>query len=165
MHRTERGFTLIETIIAVAIVGIMVPVMAMTTTTLLTHPKQATDHNTVLQQVQNTGYWVSHDVLMAKNVTFDDPSGFPLTIDIPVDTDQNNDYSVDYLFDGNKLKRSVYDSSHTLISETLIAEYIEVADTIFTTLDPNIYKLTVKASKGDVVVERSYTVSQRLSSG
>lgn len=164
MQRSEKGFTLIEVMIAVAIMGLIMPVMTMTTTTLLTNHQQANDHNIVLHQVQNVGYWISRDVQMAKDVTFTDPGGFPLTLDIPVDTDESNDYSVDYLFDGNKLKRQVYDSSDTLILETLIAEYIDVQDTTFSTLGSNIYNLTVKVSKGEVVMERCYKVSQSLSS-
>jgi len=163
MKRSEKGFTLIEVVIAVAITGIIMPMMTMTTTALLTNHQQANDSNVVLQQVQNVGYWISRDVQMAKDVIFTDPGGFPLTLDIPVDTDENNDYSVKYLFDGNNLKRQVYDSLDNLISETSIAQYIDVQDTTFSTPGSNIYNLTVKASKGEAVVERSYEIVQRLS--
>lgn len=167
MKRRENGFTLIEVIIAVAILGVIMPVMAMTIISLLTNHQQANDHNIVLHEVQNAGYWISRDVQMAKNVTLNGSSGFPLTLDIPVDRDENNDIRVDYLFDDNKLKRKVYDASQTLISETLIAEYIDITDTTFSILDSdnyylNTYYLTVKVSKGEVVVERSYGISQRL---
>ena len=102
---------------------------------------------------------------MAENVIFDDPSGFPLTLEIPVDTDESNDYRVDYLFDGDKLKRQVYDSLETLTSETFIAENIDVQNTAFSAVDSSTYSLTVKVIKGDVILERSYEVSQRLGSG
>jgi prepilin-type N-terminal cleavage/methylation domain-containing protein len=164
MEGSEKGFTLVEMIVTAAIIGIIMAALATTVTALLTHPEQATDHNIVLCEVQNAGYWITRDVQMARNVTLDDPSGFPLTFNIPVDTDENNDLSVDYLFDGNELKRQVYDSLDTLISETVIAKYIDVADTAFGVLESNAYKLTIKASKGEAVVERSYEVSQRLTS-
>ncbi len=164
MHRREKGYTLIEVIVTVAIMGIIMPAMAMTVTTLLTNPERATAQNIVLHQVQNASYWISRDVQMAKNVTLTEPSGFPLTLVIPVDTDENNDISVNYLLDGNKLKRQVYDSLDTLISETLIAEYIDVQDTRFATLSSNVYRLTVKASKGEAAEERSYEVNQRITS-
>jgi len=161
MKRGEGGFTLIEVMIAVAIMGIIMPVITMTTMTLVTNSQKAADHNIVLRQVQNAGYWISRDVQMAENVTLTDPSGFPLTLDIPVDMDENNDIRVDYLFDGNKLERQVFDASG-MTSQILIAEHIHVADTIFSTLDPETYKLTIKASKGEVVVETSYEVRKRL---
>lgn len=168
MQRSEKGFTLIEVLISLAIMSIIMLAMTMTVTALLTHPQQSTEHNVVLQQVQNAGYWVSRDVQMAKSVTLTEPSGFPLTLDIPLDTDVNNDYTVDYLFDGNKLKRQVYDSLGTLTAEMMVAEYIDPAATTFSAPDPsidNLYNLTVKASKGETVVERSYQISQRPSSG
>jgi hypothetical protein len=134
----------------------------MTITTIVTNSQGTTERSVVLRQVQNAGYSISHDVQMAENVTPDGTGGFPLTLDIPVDTDQNNDYSVDYLFDGDKIIRQVYDSSHTLIKETVVAEYIVVDETIFTALGSNTYELTVRASNGEAVAERSYQVKQRI---
>ena len=165
MKRREAGFAIIEVIIATALMGIIMPVMTMTTASLVTNNQTANDHNIILHEVQNAGYWISRDVQMAKNVVFDDPSGFPLTLVIPVDTDENNDYSVDYVFEGNKLKRQAYDSSQALISEVLIADYINTEDTTFVIRDFNAYELTVKASRGEAVLEISYQVSRVLGSG
>jgi prepilin-type N-terminal cleavage/methylation domain-containing protein len=163
-HKSEKGFTLIEVIVALAITGIIVPVMAMSTTTLLTNNQRAIARNIVLQQVQNVGYWISRDIQTAKNVTLTEPGGFPLTLVIPDDANEGNDYSVEYLFDGSKLRRQVYDSSHTLTAEIMVAEYIEVANTTFNNIpETNSYEITVKASIGGVVVARSYQVRQRLS--
>ena len=166
MKRGERGFTLVEVLVSVAIMSAIVGGVAMTTRALLTNPQRSTSQNVVLHQVQNAGYWISHDVQAAKNVTFDDPSGFPLSLDVPIDTDGNNNQTIDYLFDGNKLKRQVYDSSATLISETLIAQYIDVENTTFSIsiLDPNTFELTVKASNGEAATERSYRITQRIGS-
>lgn len=163
MERREKGFALLEIVVALAILGVIMPVIAMTTTTILTNHQQSVDQNIVLDEVQNVGYWMSRDIQMAKNVTLTAPGGFPSTLDIPVDTDENHDISIDYLFDGNQLKRQVYDSSETLILETLIAKYIDAIDTTISTLDSKSYELTVKASRGEVVVERSYEVRRRLS--
>lgn len=164
MKRGQKGFTLVEVLVVVAILGVIAVPLAYTTITLLTNPARSNDENVVLQQVRNVGDWISRDVQMAKNVVFDDPSGFPLTMVIPVDTDENNDYSVDYLFDGNKLKRQVYDSSQTLVSENLIAEYVNTEDTTFDIRDSNVYELTIKASKDEAVAEGSYQVTPMPSS-
>ena len=161
MKQREKGFTLIEVIVAVAISGIIMVAIAMTTVTLLTNHQRSTNQNVVLPQVQNAGGWISRDVQMAKDVIFDNPSGFPLTLDIPIDTVENNSHTVVYLFDSNKLKRQVYDFADTLISETLIAKYINIEDSTFGIQDSNIYKLTIKASKDEAVVERSYEIVQR----
>lgn len=164
IRRKEKGFTLIELVVGLAIMSVIIVAMGMTITTLVTNFQGTTERSVVLRQVQNAGYSISHDVQMAENVTLDETNGFPLTLDIPVDTDENNDYSVNYLFDGNKLKRQVYDSSDTLIKETVVAEYIDVDETTFTALGSNTYELSVRASTGEAVAERSYQVEQRLGS-
>ena len=162
IRRGEKGFTLIEAIVSLAITSLIVMVLTMAIVTLVKNSPATTERSVTLRQVQNAGYVISRDVQMAENVTLDGESGFPLTLDIPVDTDENNDYSVDYLFDGNKLIRQVYDFSHTLIEETVVAEYIDTDETIFSLLSSNTYQFTIKASKGEAVTERSYRVIQRL---
>ena len=164
MKRREKGFTVLEALIGVAIMAIVVVAVAMTTTTLLLNEGQAAGQNTALPQVQNAGYWISRDVQMARNVVFDDPD-FLLSLDIPVDDNPDNDYTIDYLFDGDKLKRQVYDSLGTLTSETFIAEYIDTGITTFSVLDAEagLWKLTVRASRDETGATRSYEISQRLS--
>jgi len=167
MKRGEKGFTLIELLIGVAIMGVIAVPLMMATTTLLTNPQRSTNQNIVLHEVRNAGYWLSRDVQMARSVNSTDPNGFPLTLSIPVDTDENNDYSVVYSFDGSKLKRQVYNSSLTLISETLIADYIDTGNTTFSapnpSLYPSLYKLRVRAAKGETAVTRGYEINQRVS--
>ncbi|MBA7690470.1 hypothetical protein ES703_98998 [subsurface metagenome] len=162
MKRGEKGFTVIELLIGVAIMGVIAVPLMMATTTLLTNPQRSTDQNAVLHEVRNAGYWISRDVQMARVVTLDAPNRF-LQLSIPVDGNEDNDYSAIYLFDGNKLKRQVYDSLGALISETLIAGYIDTDNTIFSDLGSGSYKLTVRAAKGDAGVTRSYEINQRVS--
>ena len=165
MKQREKGFTLLEAVVGLSIMALVVVAIAATMTTLLLNHGQAAGQNVALPQVQNASYWISRDVQMSRNVNATDPNGFPLSLDIPVDTDEDNDYSIDYLFEGNKLKRMVYDSLENLTSETLIADYIDTENTAFNTDNATIglYKLTVSASKDGSGVTRSYEISQRLS--
>jgi prepilin-type N-terminal cleavage/methylation domain-containing protein len=165
MKRGEKGFTLLEVLIVIAITGAIIGPVAMATTTLLTNPQSSADQNVVLSQVQSAGYWISRDVQMARTITPGGSTGFPLSLKVPVDADENNDLTVEYLFNGNKLKRELYDASPALISETLIADYIDTANTTFIEIDPDasLYKLTVIAAKGGAVLTRSYEVKQRVS--
>ncbi len=167
MKQREKGFTLLEVVIGVAIMALVVGAVATTTTTILMNYGQAAEQNVVLPQVQSAGYWISRDVQMTRNVIPGNPSGFPLTLSIPVDADENNDYSIEYLFDGNKLKRKIYDSSQTLVSETLVADYIDTDNTTFSTVNATVghHKLTVTAAKGGTGVTRSYEIRQRISLG
>ena len=159
MKRGERGFTLIEVIVSVAIMSAIVAGVSMTTATFLTHHQRSTSQNVVLTQVQNAGYWISRDVQVAETVTPGGSSGFPLTLVIPVDTDPDNDYSVSYSFDSDKLIRQVNGSSNIVI-----AEYIVVDDTSFSILVSENYEFTIKASLDETAVERSYEIAQRIGS-
>lgn len=162
MHRNEKGSTLIELIVSMAISSIIMLALTMTVTTFLKNYQKTGDQNILLYEVQNAGHWISRDIATTDLTTLTEPSGFPLTLNIPVDTDDNNDCSVDYLFDGNKLKRQFYDSSHTLIAETLIADYIDTANTTFSLTDNSTaYELIIRASKGKTAIEMSYYASQR----
>jgi len=100
---------------------------------------------------------------MARTVTLGEPGVF-LRLDIPMDNNPEHDYTIDYLFDGDKLKRQKHDSFGT--SETFIAEYIDTSNTTFSALDADagLYKLTVRASRDETGATRSYEISQRLSS-
>ena len=162
MKRGEMGFTLLEVLVVLAITGVIIWPTAMAVTTLLTNPQRSADQNVVLHEVRNAGYWISRDVQMSKTVTPNGPGVF-LTLVIPVSSNQTDDRSVDYLFDGSKLKRKeYYKSSDTLISETLIADYIVTDKTTFSAVDVGLYRLTVRAAKGEAAVTINYEVSQRL---
>ncbi len=167
MKRGEKGFTLLEVLVGVAIMGVIAMPLAMLTMTLLTNPERSNDNNIVLQQVRNAGTWISRDVQMSRSVNATAPNGFPLTIQIPFDSDENNDYSIEYLLDGSKLKRLAYDSSENLISETFIADYIASDNTTFASVNATagLHKLTIRATKDKARVTRSYQIAQRLVSG
>ena len=162
MKRNEKGFMIIEMLIALVLISAVVGATVMTTTASITNYQQSTDQNIVLQQVQNAGYWISRDVQMASEVNPDAYDGFPLILYIPVDTYETNDLRVYYLFQGSKLKREVYDSTNNLVSRNLIADYIDMTNTSFISLGCQVYQLDIRASKGETSVEASYEVSQRL---
>ena len=161
MTRREEGFTLIEAVIATAIMSVVIAAIAMTTTTIMANSALSADRQFVMRQVQNAGYRIACDVQMADNVTFS-TGGFPLTLNIPVDTDDNNDGSAVYYFDGDKLKRQLYDSTSTLIGEALIADDVLTDNTTFSTQAPDTYLLTIRASRSDVDVLRSYEIVKRI---
>jgi len=163
MKRGEKGFTVIELLLVVAITGVIVVPLMMATTTLLTNPQRSTNQNVVLQEVRNAGTWISRDVQMSRTVTPGGSNGFPLSLSIPVDDDENNDNSIEYVFDGDMLKRRLYDPVPTLISETHVADHIDTDNTTFSAVDVGLYRLTVRAARGEAAVTRGYEVSQRLS--
>jgi len=154
LKRNQKGFTLIEVLVVVGILGAIMGVMAMTVVTIMIVSPKSNDQVIALRQVQNAGYWISRDVLGAKEVSTTETGVF-----LAIDWD-GDDYDVNYVFNGNELRRELNGAS----PGTLIAEYVVGVgtDTTFTGPDDdNKYTLTVKAEHGDVEVERVYEVSPR----
>ena len=162
MKQRQKGFTLIEIVLATGIVSAIVVVVAMTITTLLMNSQQANTQQILLQQVKNAGYQMPRDINMASNMTLGSPNGFPFTINIPVDQDQNHNYNVKYLFDSDKLTRQQFDSSDNLTAETVIAQYVDTDNTAFDNVTEGLYKLTIRVSMGEEAVTASYEVRRRL---
>jgi len=70
----ERGFTLIELIIGVAIIGIILPVIG--TAFVQTLKITAASNNSIqaIRYAQNAGVWIVRDGQQAQTVTADDPA-------------------------------------------------------------------------------------------
>ena len=154
IHKNQRGFTLIGLMLAIAITGIVTAGVTTTMLQVFDGSARINNHMTAVRQVQSAGYWVSHDVQMAKTVEPEpapDPDGFPLDLLIPVDMDPLNDYTISYFLDGDKLKRLVNGSP-----ETLIAEYINPAQTSCV-WDGEVLTFTVTATVGAGLQEQSET--------
>ena len=162
MRQHQKGFTLIEVILVLGITGFIIATIAMTTTTLLRNSEQPNTQQILLKEVKSAGYWLPRDILMSNDITLGDPNGFPFTINIPVDQDVNNDYSIEYLFDGNSLLRKQYDSLDVLVAENLITRYIDTGNTFFESTSDTMYKLTLQVSLAEEVITVSYEARRRL---
>jgi len=79
MHRGERGFTLVELLIAIAIVGLITGGITAAIMQILTINSRSSNHMIAVRQVQQAGKEVSKDALQSQNVTCGGGSGFPLT--------------------------------------------------------------------------------------
>ncbi|MBI4334824.1 MAG: prepilin-type N-terminal cleavage/methylation domain-containing protein [Chloroflexi bacterium] len=137
--KSERGFTIIELQVAIALVALMAVAATISTIQVIKYSPVAKDRMTVVRQVQNAGYWISRDVEMAEVVTISGLTypdflmlswmvygydGAPSVYHTVVYTLTDSSGGV------GKLKR-LYTNSAGASEETLIAEniYYEPADT------------------------------------
>jgi len=123
-HKNQMGFTLVEVILAIAISGIITGGITMTIFQVITGNIRTGNHMTAVRQVQNAGYWVSHDAQMAQSVDATGASGFLVL----TWTDwANDDHQVVYsLLENNELQRS--HSINGVTETSLVAQFIDVTE-------------------------------------
>lgn len=107
INKNQMGFTLIEMIIVLAIVGVVIGGTTMTIFQVLDGNARTSNHMTAVRQVQNAGYRVSHDAQMAWDVTTDDDPGTPELVTFTW-TDYNG---------------SLHTATYTLVSSELWRDY------------------------------------------
>jgi len=152
----QKGFTLIEVLVTVGVLGAIMGVLSMTVISIMIITPRTNDWAIALRQVQNAGYWISRDVLMSENVIVDEPGVF---VALEWNDGGGTHYEVDYVFNGDELRRQLNGASPGI----LIAQHIVEVDTSFeedAVVDDK-YNLTVKASCGEAEVERVYQVTPR----
>jgi prepilin-type N-terminal cleavage/methylation domain-containing protein len=136
INRNQVGFTLIELVVAIAISGVITGAITTTIFQVIESSARTNNHMTVVRQVQDAGYWVSHDAQMAQNVeladeSVDDPDGtrFPLTVTW-TDWDSSEVHQVVYTLENmpsgglKNLQRS-HSSNGAPIETGIIAQFID----------------------------------------
>jgi prepilin-type N-terminal cleavage/methylation domain-containing protein len=165
LKTTEKGFTLIELLVGIAIAVFVVGAASMTVITMMRLTPQTNNWAIALRQVQNTGYWISRDVMMSDTVTPGTGDTF-LTLTQPQISPPNK--TIVYRFEpmSGSLKRLMRDDDQTPGQSIMIAEYISISDSDTTaTYDDVTRTLTLKvtAISGNVPpVTRRYEAMQRV---
>lgn len=118
INKGQKGFTLMELMIAMAISGLIAGTITMTIFQIVDSSGRASNHMTVIRQAQSAGYWVSNDVRMAQLITTeDDLDGFPLVLHW---TEWNGTVNVvTYTLEGTEIIRDHNDE------QDVIAQFIE----------------------------------------
>ena len=68
MKREQKGFTLIEMVVVVAIIGLVSYAGTLAVFRVIRGTQRSNDQMIALRQVQNAGYWVSRDLIVAQEV-------------------------------------------------------------------------------------------------
>jgi len=78
--RKQRGFTLIEILVGMALSAILITGIVMTIFQVNIGASQTKNSMYALRQVQTAGYFISRDTLQATNIIPSGTNGFPLTL-------------------------------------------------------------------------------------
>ena len=71
MKQGERGFSYVDLLVAVAIMALISWAAAAATFQVFKGTEHNSNHLTAVRQVQNAGYWITHDAQMAQTVIAD----------------------------------------------------------------------------------------------
>jgi len=165
----QKGMTLVELLIALAIASFVVAAAALVIFQLLTTPERNSDYMTAYTQVQNAGFSVSRDAVQAQEVTVD--GGSFLTLDW-IDWEgyaHKVVYTLQDASDGLKELWRSYSINGSPAETMVVAEYIDPATSCRWGDDPatpeiepeNVLTLNVKAQVGDKTASRTYNVEPR----
>jgi len=173
MKVNEKGFTLIELIVAAAITALIGVAAATATIQVINGTDRNNNHITAVSQIQNAGHWISHDTNMANEVVIDGltPPNFLILNWTELDNDMDLIYhSATYYFDDltdgiGKLKRTHW-SSAGANEQNLVANYIyyepdDPENTSQVSYQQPVITLQVTALFGDITEAREYKMKHR----
>jgi prepilin-type N-terminal cleavage/methylation domain-containing protein len=121
LNRSQLGFTLIELLIVLAITGVVTSATTATVFQVFDGNTRSSNHMEAIRQVQNAGYWVSHDAEMAQVIDIGDNPATPELELVTLNwTEWNNTtHKVIYTLQDTELWRD-YDGE-----SSCVAEYID----------------------------------------
>jgi len=140
INKNQKGFTLIELIMVIAITALIIGVIAMSISLVFNVSARSDSHMLAVRQVQNAGHWINLDAQMAKIVETGESSGFPLTLTwtegkvVDGHLIEGDEHRVVYTLVNDKLQREHYtnydpDDPDDPDSTIFVAEYIDQAET------------------------------------
>jgi type II secretory pathway pseudopilin PulG len=138
--KRERGYTLVEAMIAIAITGFIVTVIGMVVQQMVTVPERGDDQLDAIHPMQNAAHWLTLDGQMASSAV----GGSNLTLTFP------NTLVVRYLRSGTDLIRSSASANRTIASNVASANFTVLNKVIYMTI------VTVPDSRWDNISE-NYT--------
>jgi prepilin-type N-terminal cleavage/methylation domain-containing protein len=170
MNPGEKGFTFVEMAVAAAVVALVALSAGMSVSQIISVSERNTDLTTAVHQVQNVGYWVSQDLLMAQTANATDDTGTAdeeFIIAFRKDWETGDTFDIRYIwidsaYSLKKLRRQQVtrdkDGALTDNKTTLIADNIYTANLSW---QSGIWGLSVEARSGGKNVVKEFEINRR----
>jgi prepilin-type N-terminal cleavage/methylation domain-containing protein len=107
LKKCEKGFTLLELLIAIALTGIVTTAITMIILQTFTGSTRSANHMVAVRQVQEAGYYVSLYAYTAQGTEITGDSGFPLILSW-VDFDTGEKHKVEFSLNSSGLRGLYY---------------------------------------------------------
>jgi len=165
LNKDERGFTLIEMVVVIVLIGLITGGITAAIMQVLTINTRASNHMIAVRQVQQAGKEVSKDALQAQSVNATGSQGFPLILTWDEwGTNQTNtvNYTLEYMPGGLKqLERShTFNDTAQATAPLIVAEYIDPTQTSCSWNNVTL-TFTVTATVGTESETRIYEIEPR----
>jgi prepilin-type N-terminal cleavage/methylation domain-containing protein len=168
LNKDQRGFSLLELVIVIALTGLITAAITTTVFQVFNMNTRTANRMTAVSQVQHAGKIVSEDILEANTVDAEDD---PYTPELELLTLTREDFATNatheviYTLDEGALWRSESVEGEEGEIVTRVAEYIDPDQTTFDppgVLPPGgVLTFTVTATVGDESETRTYEVQPR----
>jgi prepilin-type N-terminal cleavage/methylation domain-containing protein len=145
--KSERGFTLLETVLAIALIGFLVGVLGMAVQQVVTTPEKANDQVDALHSVQAAAHWVAMDGQMAMSAV----GGSSLVITLP------DSRTISYALTGTELFRTDDDASRMVAQNVASVNFTVAGKTIYMTI------VAAPSSRWDISENQTYRIFMRTS--
>ena len=151
----QRGFTLIETIVALAIISFISLGATMANAQMISQTARNTDYTAATRQALNAVHWISRDAQMSHSIN--GTSGFPQTDNLTIAWTQwdNSEHTAVYSLQSNKLSR-IYSVDGGPPETTMVAEYINNDPSLTNcSMSNDVLTITITSSvgEGDLVID------------
>lgn len=144
LARQQRGFTLIELILGIAITGIVLLTIAVALSQMFVMNGNVRNHTVAVRQVQNAGYWISRDALGAQTIYEDNNPATSDFLTLSWSDWTGIDFQSVYYFDNDDLHRSYYIDGG-MVSDIVVASDVNADLTTFIKQEA-VYTLTISAT-------------------
>ncbi|MBI2858171.1 MAG: prepilin-type N-terminal cleavage/methylation domain-containing protein [Chloroflexi bacterium] len=171
MRKKERGFTLIEFLVAMAISSILTYAGTMTVSRIVSGMRQSNSQMVALRQVQNVGFWLGRDLAMSQNVFSGDDVETPNLEFVTVmwtDWESSLNNYVYYYYEDmagglKRIKRQklVKDSSSQVLSSATQTLAEGVVSPVTLAQTGRTWNITVQSRSGRQTEQRNYQVLPR----
>jgi len=157
----QNGFTLIELVMAIGVTGILLASITAAVGQVFNTNTNNSEHMVAVRQVQNAGYWVSHDSQMARSITDTAHAASPKILIMDWVEWDGTAINVTYSLSGTspnlKLNR-LYKENNVVISNTVVGQNIASSSDCHSVYTAGSLVFTMTATVGNENETRIYSV-------